>query len=215
MMLENSLKLDKVFVGDNLSILNSIDDGVIDLIYLDPPFNTGKVWKKGNAEFRDVWNVENSCKEVLYSANNKKIKDLISVCGNIGGDGYGFYLSFMSARLIQLYRVLKSAGSVYLHCDSKMSHNLKLLMDIIFGTNNFRNEIIWERVKGAGKRSQYGIRNFGRSSDTILFYSKSSNYIFNADAVSIPYDDIEKQFPHMDTKGSFEECGKCIFTLRF
>ena len=110
----------------------------------------------------------------------------------------------MAIRLLPMKRVLKDTGSIFLHCDPTASHYLKLIMDAIFGHRNFRNEIVWERIKGAGKRSQYEIRSFGRSSDVILFYSQGNKYRFYADNVASPYPDIKKSFPYTDKKGHFK-----------
>ena len=114
------------------------------------------------------------------------------------------YTLNMAIRLLPMKRVLKDTGSIFLHCDPIASHYLKLVMDAIFRRKNFRNEITWERIKGAGKRSQHEIRNFGRSSDIIFFYSKGNDYNFYADSIARPYPDLKERFPYKDKKGRFK-----------
>ena len=129
-------------LGDNLEIMRGMESGVIDLIYADPPFNTGKDW----GEFNDKWE------------------------GGLKG-----YLKFMEPRLVEMHRLLKDTGSIYLHCDTHASHYLKVMMDGIFGMKHFRNEIVWSYVK----QTSYTTQRFCRNHDIILFYGKSGAIIGN------------------------------------
>ena len=129
--------------GDNLEIMRGMDDGSVDLIYADPPFNTGKDW----GQFDDRWE------------------------GGMKG-----YLKFMEPRLVEMHRLLKDTGSIYLHCNHKSSHYLKVMLDGIFGMKHFRNEIVWKRSTATANDA---LRRFANSADSILFYTKSEDYIFN------------------------------------
>ena len=129
--------------GDNLEIMRGMESGVIDLIYADPPFNTGKDW----GAFDDRWE------------------------GGMKG-----YLKFMEPRLVEMHRLLKDTGSIYLHCDTNASHYLKVMMDGIFGMKHFRNEIVWKR-KACGGHSTHQ-HKLPNDHDLILFYAMSQIHNF-------------------------------------
>ena len=205
-----------IFCKDNLDVLRGINSDCIDLIYLDPPFNKNKEFTsptgssaKG-AGFSDIFRREDIKDEWVKSIeqDNEALHALLTMTQNMEGavkGSYNYcYLVYMAMRLVECHRILKDTGSLYLHCDPTMSHYLKLLLDCVFGESGFNNEIAWERIKGAGKRSQYEIKNFGMSMDALFFYSKTNAYLFNADAVSTPYPDIEKSFPYEDDKGRYK-----------
>jgi len=183
----------KLYYGDNLVWLRDHDlfpNESIDLIYLDPPFNSKADYnvifkepggeKKSQAQiqaFDDTWHWE---KEAVVNAINElavKEPDIAEFIGWLGGAGdrkstsTAAYLSMMAVRLIELHRVLKPTGSLYLHCDPTASHYLKLLLDRIFGSDNFRNEIIWKRTS-----SHSDSRRWGHVHDVVLFYSKSDKF---------------------------------------
>lgn len=190
-----------LYFGDNLHILRekfSSNDGYFDLIYLDPPFNSKRdyqvIFKEGIEEspaqihaFEDSWHWTPKTKAqfdelVTDSRYPQQISDLMAGFEKIiGHNDVMAYLTMMTVRLLELHRVLKSTGSIYLHCDPTASHYLKIVMDVIFGKKNFRNEIIW-CYETAGKAK----RNFSRKHDVIFFYTKSDKWTFNASAVSIP-----------------------------
>lgn len=196
----NELKNRTLYFGDNLDILREkIPPESIDLVYLDPPFNSKKnyniLYKKDGQDspsqiqaFEDTWNwntvgVETSFNELIENKENIKISNLMIGFEKVmGRNGTLAYLSMMTTRLIELKRVLKSTGSIYLHCDPTASHYLKIVMDVIFGEDNFRNEIVW-CYSGGNNAHTY----FQRKHDIILFYSKTEKYIFNAkDIVILP-----------------------------
>ena len=112
------------------------------------------------------------------------------------------YLIYMAVRLLEMHRLLKPTGSIYLHCDPTMSHYLKLVMDAILGRGEFRNEIIWQRASGKAKGSQHRPRTFGTDSDTLLFYSKSNQTQVDPTRELEEYE-IEKKFPFVE-----EESGR-------
>jgi DNA modification methylase len=183
-----------LYYGDNLRWLRDHDifpNDSIDLIYLDPPFNSNTdynvIFNEPSGEqsqaqihaFDDTWGWDkDSCavalKELGMAGGKPEVVDYIHWIAS-RGDKYSkstaAYLSMMSVRLIELKRVLKQTGSIYLHCDPTASHYLKLLMDSIFGSKYFRNEIVWRRTATHGKSKRYAPIH-----DTILFYSKTENY---------------------------------------
>ena len=187
---ENQKKRALYYGGDNLAVMRGLENNIADLIYLDPPFNSKSIHKGAmgskaeKQQFKDIWR--------MGDINNEELEDLklyapdmhslISILGGINGESWQAYLTFMAVRLMEMHRLLKDTGSVYLHCDSTMSHGLKLLLDIIFGRENFRNEIIW-CYTGPSKT----IKHFHRKHDIILRYTKSENWIFNHDKVRVPY----------------------------
>lgn len=135
-----NVKPNTLFVGDNLPVLRGMDPDMVDLIYLDPPFNSKKEWnapigsKGAEVGFKDTWTLSDIDKEdiKLLEVDYPDISNLINTIGRINGDGDRSYLLMMATRLIEMQRVLKPTGSIYLHCDPTMSHSLKLLMDSIF-----------------------------------------------------------------------------------
>jgi len=189
----------KLYFGDNLHILRyKIADSSIDLIYLDPPFQSGKNYnqifrpeqwgiKGATAQlqaFEDTWawgqEAESNYEGLITGKINKekpnqKLIDLMKSMRNYLGEvSMMAYLAMIAPRLLEMKRVLKNTGSIYLHCDPTASHYLKLLMDATFGVKNYINEIAWCYT---GPRKSP--KAFARKHDTILFYSKTQNYIFN------------------------------------
>ena len=181
--------VNKLFYGDNLDVLRDhIASDSVDLIYLDPPFNSNANYnilfksKTGDGSdaqieaFEDTWHwndkAEQAFDEVARSGNTKAFDLLNAMRGFLGDNDMMAYLAMMAVRLIELHRVLKPTGSLYLHCDPTASHYLKLLLDGVFGPINFVNEIIWKRY-GAHNDVGQGSRHYGRVHDTILFYSKT------------------------------------------
>ena len=146
-----------LFTGDNLEIMREIDSACIDLIYLDPPFCTGRDF----GEFDDRWNlkIDNPIAQLAYETHSEQMAG---------------YISFIYPRLIEMKRILKPTGSIYYHCDQTASHYIKIIMDSIFGEKNFRNEIIWAYKTGGTSKSFYSKKH-----DIIFFYSKTKNYIFH------------------------------------
>jgi DNA modification methylase len=190
--------MNKLYYGDNLDILRRyVKDETIDLIYLDPPFNSKATYNVlfGNKDepdasaqikaFDDTWHWDQAAAE--------SYREVVEKGGDVSRAMQAFrlllnnsdmlaYLSMMAPRLLELRRVLKSTGSIYLHCDPTASHYLKVLMDAIFSADNFRNEIVW-CYRGGGSPK----KDFGRRHDIIFRYSKSNNYKFFPDPIRIPY----------------------------
>ena len=190
-----------LYYGDNLEILRKyIPDNSIDLVYLDPPFNSKKDYnilfkENGGVEseaqikaFTDTWHwtqtAENTYHDIVTNGPLKVGQLIGSLHDAIGQNDVMAYLVMMATRLIELHRVLKPTGSLYLHCDPTASHYLKLVLDQVFGPVNFRNEIVWAYTRPGTKYQ----RQLPRTHDTILWYSKSNRaWIFNTDAIRIPY----------------------------
>ena len=168
-----------LFIADNLEILRGINDDCIDLIYLDPPFNTNKQYKAPigsqaeGAEFKDIWTDEDIKHEWhgVIADRNEELYQIIQASETIYDKSMKIYLMAMAVRLFEMKRILKRTGSIYLHCDPTASHYLKLVMDSLFGKNLFRNEITWRRHSSVTKGSQHAPKTWGTTTDTILFYA--------------------------------------------
>ena len=180
-----------LYYGDNLPILRKyIPDNSIDLIYLDPPFNskatynilfkepTGEPSKAQVEAFEDTWHwtieTEKTFQEIVATAPANVVNLMNALRDAIHENDMMAYLTMMCIRLLELKRVLKETGSIYLHCDPTASHYLKIVMDAIFGAKNFRNEIIWWYETGGIPK-----KDFSRKHDVIFRYSKSDKYYFN------------------------------------
>ena len=184
--MENTL-----YTGDNLYILNGMNSESVDLIYLDPPFNSKRLYSgtkdsvASRAQFKDIWKwadaeMDSECLDSL--CEHLDLLEYLAAIEYIHSEGMMGYCTYMTMRIIQLHRVLKPTGGLYLHCDQTASHYLKIVMDKIFGKDSFKNEIIWGyRTGGASKK------HWSRKHDTILFYAKPK-YKHNAMKERIYYD---------------------------
>ena len=176
-----------LWTGDNLDVMRGMNSASVDLIYLDPPFNSKRDYaapigsEAAGAAFKDTWGLSDIDVEWLNLIETKhpRLHKIIKAAVTKSDMSY---LIYMAARIIEMHRILKPTGSIYLHCDPTMSHYLKLLMDAIFGRNNFQNEFIW--YYGGGGASQ---KRWGRKHDVLLFYSNGGKWIFHADAVRVPH----------------------------
>ena len=183
--------VNKLFVGDNLDIMRGLNSGSIDLIYLDPPFNSKRIYsapigigkadakgkrKKVEATFNDIWtwNEDVDVRLLAYADDHAELFTYIQSIGKIHGAAMKAYLTFMAQRIIEMHRVLKDNGSLYLHCDPTASHYLKLILDYVFGKNNFRNEIVWNYRRWPAKQ-----QNFQRMHDVIFRYSVDEQVTWN------------------------------------
>lgn len=203
-----------LYYGDNLKVLQDyIPDGSIDLIYLDPPFNsnrsynvlfkdeTGRAAEAQIAAFDDTWHWGPSAEESYHDlvvGPNPQVSSMIAALRQfIGANQMMAYLVMMAARLVELHRVLKPAGSLYLHCDPTASHYLKIVLDTIFGAQNFRNEITWKRTFAHGNVG----KNYGSIADILLFYSKGENYKWIPLYKELSHEAVEKKYPFSDPDG--------------
>ncbi|MGH9532872.1 MAG: DNA methyltransferase, partial [Terriglobales bacterium] len=183
----------KLYYGDNLDVLRRYGkDESVDLIYLDPPFNSRQDYNVLFAEkdgtrsasqimaFEDTWewniDAERSYQEVVEAGG--RVADAMRAFRTfLGNSDMMAYLAMMAPRLVELRRVLKETGSIYLHCDPTANHYLKMLMDAVFGVTNFRSEITWKRTT-AHSDARQGRKGFGNVKDVLLFYSKSEDFAF-------------------------------------
>jgi len=180
-----------LWIEDSLKVLRGMNSDCVDLIYLDPPFNSKRIYNAplgsiaAGAEFDDTWSMDGVKSEwaELQEHADPALHHTVVGAGLSADEAMQAYLSFMALRLQEMHRVLKPNASLYLHCDPTASHYLKQLLDCIFGRANFQNEIIWAYT-GPGNV----VRRFKRKHDVIFFYTKSSqSWTFNADAIRVPY----------------------------
>ncbi len=208
----------RLYYGDNLQVLRGkgtdnrpyIADQSVDLIYLDPPFNSRQDYnvlfaeKDGNRSasqitaFKDTWEwneeAARSYEEVIEQGG--RVADAMRAFRTLlGGSDMLAYLAMMAPRLVELRRVLKETGSIYLHCDPTASHYLKLLMDAIFGPLSFQNEIIWKRTF-----AHSSAKRFGPIHDVILFFSKSAAFNWTDLRISHTEEYIDRHFRQVDEK---------------
>ena len=178
----SSLKNRTIFTRDNLEVMRGMADECIDLIYLDPPFNSNHNYaapigsQAAGAEFKDTWTLDEidlAWHGEIAEAHPGLYK-LLEATREIHGNSMMAYLIYMSVRVMEMKRILKLTGSIYLHCDPTASHYLKLLMDEVFGKENFRNEVVWcyDRWEASSNR-------FQKMHDIIFFYSKNETLTFN------------------------------------
>ena len=171
-------------------ILRGLNSESVDLIYLDPPFNSNKDYaapigsQAAGAAFKDTWTFDDVDRLwlLLLRDDNPTLFQLIEAALRVHGKGMASYLSMMAQRLVELRRVLKPTGSLYLHCDPTANAYLRMLLDAVFGTANFQNEIVWCYRGGGVPKS-----GFARKHDTLYRYSRTKSVTFNVDAVRIAY----------------------------
>ena len=197
----------RLYFGDCLDVMREdVPDESIDLIYLDPPFNSKRLYNAfmGGAQwvaFDDTWRWHEAVDDFHDVASDIRLADTVEGLRRILGEGPQLaYLSYMTNRLRECHRVLKATGSIYLHCDPTMSHYLKVILDAVFGVENFRNEIIWKRTSAHNDVAQ-GARHMGRIHDTILRFSKGASPKWNI--VYVPYDQeyIDAAYRQKDETG--------------
>ena len=167
-----------LYTGDNLFILSGLDSQSVDLIYLDPPFNSKRIYsapigsKAAGTSFKDMWtwaDVNSAYLESLIDKYPSLVRYIESISG-LHSKAMMAYITYMTQRIIEMYRVLKDTGSLYLHVDPTASHYLKLILDEIFGKQNFRNEIVWHYEKWTSP-SKFQMQ---KNHDIILYYSKGN-----------------------------------------
>src|ERR1035441_7947152 len=202
--------MNTLYYGDNLDILpRYIKDESVDLIYLDPPFKSNQDYNvlfqeqdgsRSAAQikaFGDTWRWDVSAAKAYQETVEQggKVSESLHGFRRIVGDSDMLaYLSMMAPRLIELRRVLKATGSIYLHCDPTASHYLKLLMDAVFGAEHFKTEIIWKRTSSHGNVST----GYGDVTDTILYFAKGDRPIWNQLYTPYSQKHIETKFASKD-----------------
>jgi site-specific DNA-methyltransferase (adenine-specific) len=207
--------LNKLYYGDNLTVLkNCFDDESVDLIYLDPPFNsqaTYNVLFKSTAgeqsraqieAFGDTWHwgeeAELAFDGVMTSGNSDAAEMLRAMRSFLKENDMMAYLSMMAVRLLELRRVLRPTGSLYLHCDPTASHYLKVMMDAVFGAEMFRNEITWKRTT-----THSDSKTWSRVADTILFYTEGRTFTWNTPREPHSDEYLADKYRHTDEVGTY------------
>ncbi|MEP7241789.1 MAG: DNA methyltransferase [Devosia sp.] len=194
--------MNRLYYGDNLKVLREhVDDESVDLVYLDPPFNSnatynvlfkapdGQQSQSQIEAFDDTWHWTDAAAlafdDVKKGSNPDVANMLVAMRSFLGENDMMAYLAMMAIRLIELHRVLKPTGSLYLHCDPTASHYLKILLDAVFGAANFRSEVVWKRTT-----AHSAAKRWADVHDVILYYSKSSEVTWNK--VFTDYDESYK-----------------------
>ncbi len=212
--------MNRLYFGDNLDILRKhVANDSIQLIYLDPPFNSKATYNilykspvgadAQRKAFEDTWRWEDGAEiavERVRDTDVRIFRVLQALQGFLGQSDLMAYLAMMTVRLLEMRRVLRSTGSLFLHCDPTASHYLKVILDAIFGGENFRNEIVWLRSRNP-KGSQHAGRKFSPSTDTILYYAKSTAAPFYDDAVRLPLDEMQlnEKYNREDERGRYAD----------
>ena len=204
-----------LYFGDNLHILRDyVAADSVDLIYLDPPFNSNATYnvlfreRSGEESAAQItafddtwrWNMESELayRDVITREAGKVGELLAAMRAFLGQNDMMAYLTMMAQRLVELHRVLKPTGSIYLHCDPTASHYLKLLLDAVFGADNFRNEIVWKRTGSHG-----GAKRWGPVHDVIFFYTASKNNKWNRSFQSYSLEYLNNYYRHEDKRGKY------------
>lgn len=190
-----------IWTGDNLEIMRGMKSECVDLIYLDPPFNSKHNYaapigsRAAGAAFKDTWTLEDV--DMAWWGQiaevNTALYEVLDMARHAGGKSTMSYLIYMAVRILEMHRILKGTGSLYLHCDPTMSHYLKMVLDAVFGKKNFLNEIIWY-YRGAGTPKQ----KYAKRHDVLFWYAKQVDcYHFNPDPARQPYADATvERFKH-------------------
>ncbi len=195
-----------LWTGDNLDILRGLNSETVDLIYLDPPFNSNRTYEApvgsqaAGAAFKDAWTLSDL--DVawmgLIADEHPAVHQVLLAAREAHGKGMQSYLCMMAIRLIEMHRVLKPTGSIYLHCDDYADAYLKLTMDAIFGGASFANAITWQRQSSKA----LSIRKYARNSDRILFYRMSKDSTWNQQYVEFTEKYLES-FRYEDEFGKY------------
>jgi site-specific DNA-methyltransferase (adenine-specific) len=205
--------MNRLYYGDNLAVLREhVPSESVDLVYLDPPFNSNANYnilfksKAGDGSdaqieaFEDTWHwndkAEDAFDQVMRSGNTAAAELLRAMREFLGDNDMMAYLAMMAVRLIELQRVLKPTGSLYLHCDPTASHYLKLLLDAVFGADRFRNEIIWKRTT-----THSDSKTWSKVGDTILFYTKGISFTWNTPRETHSEEHLASKYRHDDADG--------------
>lgn len=215
----SKLKSNRLFYGDNLTIMQNMPSACVDLIYLDPPFNsqrtynliykqlTGLPLPEQEEAFCDAWELDAEKEEMArkmpivlreYNADDSLVQFWSAWINALRTTQPHLlaYLIYMTYRLLEMRRLLKPTGSIYLHCDPAASHYIKVMMDGIFGHNNFQNEIIWKRTS-----AHSSAKRCGPVHDTILFYSKGAKYTWNQIFQEYDQTYLDAFYTHHDASG--------------
>ena len=193
-----------VWTGDNLDVLRGLNSECVDLIYLDPPFNSNKTYsapvgsRAAGAAFKDTWTRDDvdDAEHGLLADQEPALYNVVAASRDAHGDSMFSYLIMMGTRLLEMRRVLKPTGSIYLHCDPTASHYLRTVMDAVFGASHFRNEIIWKRTS-----SHSDAKRLGSVHDTVQVYAATSGATYNRQYRAYDAEYVRRRFRHQDPDG--------------
>ena len=207
----SGLTPNSLYYGDCLDWMQRWDDESVDLIYLDPPFNSSTDYNilygangGGSAQYRaftDTWSWDEAAADryAMFEAavGRPAHRAIVGLHYALGPSGMLAYLTYMAERLEQMHRLLKPTGSLYLHCDPTMSYGLRLVLDSIFGTQGFRAEITWQRTSSHNDGAQ-GRKQYGRICDVILYYTRSSKWLWNPQYTQYDQQYIDRFYRHVE-----------------
>ena len=203
-----TFKGNSLYFGDCLDVMREdIPDQSVDLIYLDPPFNSKRLYNAfiGDAQwvaFNDTWQWHEAVEDFHQVAERVLLAPAMEGLRMILDEGPDLaYLSYMANRLIECHRALKRGGSIYLHCDPTMAHYLRVVMNAIFGKHNFRDQIVWRRNESGSKGSQHAPRRWGNNTDLLLFYTKGHSTYFKPRIAQLGEGELRHRFPKVDDNG--------------
>ena len=199
--------INTIICGDNLDVLRAIDSECVDLVYLDPLFNKnrkmGSPIEKYNMDctFKDVFEDKDMKDEWVEFIDDKHptLAKILNAYRDVGHPSNYYYCVWLVIRLLEVYRVLKPTGSLYLHCDQTMNNHIELMLQYVFGEENCRNEIVWRRNSSSKSAS----RAFGNNSDYIYYFTKSDKYVYNPQYKAYSDDYIRKNFKNSDKRGFY------------
>ena len=195
-----------LFTGDNLDVMRGVTSESVDLIYLDPPFNSNRAYEApigseaAGSAFKDAWTLDDV--DVawigLIADREPALARIIESAGLAHGNSMQAYLTMMAVRLLELRRILKPTGSIYLHCDDAASHWLRVLMEAVFGRGSFRNEVIWKRSS-----NHNDARRFGRTADRLLFFGSA----IHRDGARVPLSaaNVSSKYRRKDERGLYAD----------
>ncbi|MFT4230693.1 MAG: site-specific DNA-methyltransferase [Microbacterium sp.] len=193
-------------MGDNLDLLGSIGSASAQLVYMDPPFASGREYKAvlqsrrdSGTEIVDAFSDTWSTRASAGGGGSQPIDALLGGIAPFLPGSTAAYLRMMAPRICEAWRILDERGSLYLHCDPSASHYLKMLLDVVFGPENFRSEIIWRRT-----HAHSGSRRYGPVHDVVFFYSKTDRYIWNQPFAPYSQEYLDKYYTRADARGSYQ-----------
>ena len=191
-----------IFIRDNLEVMRGVNSASVDLIYLDPPFNSKRMFEApigsqaAGASFKDAWTLDDVKEEWVTQIEDEHpaLAHIITAAGKAHSEGMQAYLTWMTVRLMEMHRLLKPTGSIYLHCDPTAAHYLKALLDSVFGPENFRSEITWRRTNSKG----LSFKSYPNNHDTLFYYSKGDQFTWNRSYRPHDREYVEQFYRHVE-----------------
>lgn len=190
-----------LYIADNINIMRQMEAKAVDLIYLDPPFNSKREYRHfvaGEKEgFKDHWAMD-AVKDEIHrgmAKSNQKLYEFLRLTGHIHSNSMKAYLIMLSERIIEMHRILKDTGNICLHCDKHAAHYIKIILDCIFGKSNFINVIVWQRCS-----PKKATKKFSNVCDTLLLYKKTKGANFYPQSTPIG-EKTKKNYTYKDENG--------------